>query len=63
MSNPVIDPFVGFSDKGCETMKDYKHLAREDRPSTLDDILDTLVCVAAGLAGLWILLILALGIG
>jgi len=44
-------------------MKDYKHLARENRPSTLDDILDALVWVAAGLAGLWILLILALGIG
>ena len=44
-------------------MKDYKHLARENRPSTLDDILDTLVWGAAGLAGLWILVILALGIG
>ena len=44
-------------------MKDYKHLARENRSSTLDDILDTLVWVAAGLAGLWILVILALGIG
>ena len=54
---------MGFSDKGCETMKDYKHLAREDRPSALDDVLDTLLCVAAGLGGLWILLILALGIG
>ena len=63
MSNPVIDPFMGFSDKGCETMKDYKHLARENRPSALDDVLDTLLCVAAGLGGLWVLVILALGIG
>ena len=63
MSNPVIDPFMGFSDKGCETMKDYKHLARENRPSTIDGVLDALLCVAAGLGGLWVLVILALGIG